>query len=75
MQLTFVPTTDNYQVMIQILSGLVKSYLCKPSKRYALARVDELTFQAVTELLESEDDVTAELELAIEWLTTHKQAA
>ena len=75
MQLSFVPTTDNYQVMIQILSGLVKSYICKPSKRYALARLYELTFQAVTELLESEDYEKAEIELASEWLTTHKQAA
>lgn len=75
MQLTFVPEADNYQVMIQVLSGLVKNHICKPTNRYALARVDEPTLLALAEFLDMEDNDQIGKDLAVDWLVTHKQAA
>ncbi|QHW32238.1 hypothetical protein GZH47_16465 [Paenibacillus rhizovicinus] len=67
MQLT---VADNYQTTIEILATLVKDYLAKPERRFALAKVDERMFLLITAILEQEDDEQAEFELTAELLGT-----
>ncbi|MHA6481649.1 hypothetical protein ACX1C1_07070 [Paenibacillus sp. strain BS8-2] len=71
MQLT-ATITDNYLTMIEMLSGIVKRHLAKPSKKPARAQIDDRTFLLVSEALEQEDDEQTDFELTAELLGTQE---
>jgi hypothetical protein len=63
---------DNYQTMIELLSGLVKRHLSNPAKRFSRAKVNERTFLLVSTVLEQEDDEHTDFELTAELLGTRE---